>query len=45
MHIYTNNNVIFLCTKFHENSPNGSGGVAETKDFSKKMLSPGAVTP
>jgi hypothetical protein len=36
--------VIFLCAKSHETPPKGSGGVAKTKYFSKKMLGPGAVT-
>jgi hypothetical protein len=38
-------NVIFLCAKFHQNPPKDLDGVAKTKYFSKKMLSPGAVTP
>jgi hypothetical protein len=38
-------NVISLCTKFHQNTSKGLGGVAKTKYFSKKILSPGAVTP
>jgi hypothetical protein len=34
-------NVIFLCTRFHQNHPKGLGGVRKTKHFSKKILSPG----
>jgi hypothetical protein len=37
--------VTFPFSKFHENPPKVSVGVAKTKPFSKKMLSPGAVTP
>jgi hypothetical protein len=36
--------VIFLCTKCHQDPPKDVGGVAKTKYFSEKMLSPGAIT-
>jgi hypothetical protein len=38
-------NVIFLCTKFHQNPPKDLGGVENTRYFSKKMLNPREVTP
>jgi hypothetical protein len=36
------NNMIFLCNKFYQNLTKGVGGVAKTKHFLQKKLSPGA---
>jgi hypothetical protein len=37
--------VVFLCTKFHKNSPKGLRGVAKIKVFFKENAESRAITP